>query len=77
MNECAICGKKIVDTNAIFCTNHSKAYRNIEDAYALWSTTSNGMKNEDFLKRIVALPETGDRAREIARFLIKNPERWK
>ena len=77
MNECAICGKKIVDTDVIFCTNHSKAYHIVEDAYALWSNAFDGMKNEDYLKRIVALPETGDRAREIAQFLIKNPGRWK
>ncbi len=68
---------KIVDATTSFCGNHSKAYRKVNDAYSLWCAAYGCFTFDAFLKRLLALPETGDRAREMARFLSRNPERWK
>jgi hypothetical protein len=68
---------KIIDPNTDLCLNHSKAYRKVKDAYSVWSAAYGNLTVEDFLKHLVALPETGARAREISKFLIHNPERWK
>jgi hypothetical protein len=77
LDQCAVCGMKIIEANADLCLNHSEAYRKVKDAFSLWFTAYGNLTTEDFLKRLVALRETGDRAREMAQFLIHNPERWK
>jgi len=68
---------KIVDATTSFCGKHSEAYRKVKDAYLLWYAAYGSLTTKAFLKRLLALPETGDRAREIAQFLSRNPERWK
>jgi hypothetical protein len=68
---------KIVDASTGLCANHLQAYRTVKDAYSLWFAAYRNLTTEEFLKRLVALPETGERAREIAQFLFRNPERWK
>ena len=77
MDQCAVCGKKIVDFNTSFCDNHSDAYYKIKDAYHLWAAAYGSLTIEAFLRRLLTLPETGDRAREMVQFLARNPERWK
>ena len=77
MDQCAVCGMKIVDDSTCFCGNHSEAYQRVIDAYSLWLAAYGSLTTEVFLKRLLILPETGDRAREIAQFLSRNPERWK
>ena len=68
---------KIVDATASFCGNHSEAYRKVNDAYSVWYNAYGSLTAEAFLRRLLALPETGDRTREIVQFLARNPERWK
>ena len=77
MDQCDVCGMKIVDANGSFCINHSKAYGKVKDAYSLWYAAYGSLTTEAFLKRLLALLETGGRAREIAQFLSRSPERWK
>ena len=77
MDQCAVCGMKIVDDPTGFCDHHLEAYDRVKDAYSLWSAAYGSLTSEAFLKRLLALPETGDRAREIAKFMARNPERWK
>jgi hypothetical protein len=68
---------KIVDTTTGLCANHSEVYRRVIDAYSLWSAAYSNLTTGDFLRRLIALPETGERAREMAKFLVRNPARWK
>jgi hypothetical protein len=68
---------KIVDANRGLCTHHLDAERRIKDAYSLWRAAYGSITTQDFLKRLTEIPETGDRARETAIFLTRNPERWK
>ena len=77
LGQCAVCGLKIVDRNIDLCAKHVEAERKVKDAYSIWSAAYGGLTTEGFLKRLVALPETGIIAREIVQFLIHNPERWK
>ncbi len=77
MDQCAVCGMKIVDATGNFCGNHSERYRRVKNAYSLWSAAYGSLTTEAFLKRLLELAETGDRAREIAQFLARNPGRWK
>ena len=77
LDQCAICGMKIVDANICLCAHHSEAYRKVKDTYPLWVDAYGNLTTQDFLKRLVVLPETGERAKEIAQFLFRNPERWK
>jgi len=68
---------KIVDATTSFCASHSEAYRKVKDAYSLWYAAYGRLTTDAFLKRLLSLPETGDRAREMALFLSRNAERWK
>jgi len=68
---------KIVDAVTGFCANHSEVYRRVKNAYSLWLDAYGDLTAEGFLKRLIALPETGGRAKEMAQFLTRNPERWK
>jgi hypothetical protein len=68
---------KIVDPTTNFCNNHLEAYAKVRDAYALWYAAYGSLTTESFLKRLLALPETGDQAKEMAQFLSRHPERWK
>ncbi len=77
LDQCAVCGMKIVDAITSFCGNHSEAYRKVNDAYSLWYAAYGSLTTDAFLKRLLSLLETGDRAREMAQFLSRNPERWK
>jgi hypothetical protein len=77
LDQCAVCGMKIVDANRGLCAHHLDAERRIKDAYALWLAAYGNLTTQDFLKRLTELHETGERARETAIFLIRNPERWK
>jgi hypothetical protein len=77
LDQCAVCGMKIIDANTGLCARHSEVCRKVKDTYSLWLAAYGNLTTRDFLKRLVALPETGDRAREMAQFLIRNPERWK
>ncbi len=68
---------KIVDIITGLCANHAEVYRRVKDAYSSWLAAYGDLTTGDFLKRLIALRETGDRAREMAQFLVRNPERWK
>jgi len=68
---------KIVDVAIGLCANHSEVCRRVKEAYSIWFNAYSNLTFEVFLKRLIALPETGDRAREMAQFLIRNTERWK
>jgi len=68
---------KIVDTATGLCASHAEVYRGVKDAYSFWSSAYGNLTTGNFLKRLIALPETGERAREMAKFLALNPERWK
>jgi hypothetical protein len=77
LDQCAVCGMKVVDAVTGLCASHSGVYGRVKDVYSLWFDAYGKITREDFLKRLIALPETGERAKEMAKFLIRNFERWK
>jgi hypothetical protein len=68
---------KIVDATTSFCSNHLEAYAKVRGGYSLWYAAYGSLTAEAFLKRLLALAETGGRAKEIVQFLSRHPERWK
>jgi len=68
---------KIIDRAVDLCKLHLDAYHRILDAYPIWSSSYGGLARVDFLKRLVALAETGERVRELVKLMIDNPWRWK
>jgi hypothetical protein len=68
---------KIVDAVTGLCANHWEVYVMVKDAYSRWFDAYGNLTTEDFLRRLIVLPETGERAKEMAQFLARNPERWK
>jgi DNA topoisomerase-1 len=75
--SCAVCGMKIIDQEIDLRAVHLDAYRRVKEAYPIWSTAYGHITTAEFLNHLISLPETGELAREIARFLTRNPERWR
>ena len=74
--NCLVCHDQIEQTQRFYCPAHARAYENLEQAFPKWATCYGTLTVRDFLKRIEKLPETGEKTREIARFLSEGPPRW-
>ena len=57
-----------------FCKYHLTARRNIDQAYKQWSEAYGSMGWKEYLERIIASPETGRWAKEVALLLSKESE---
>jgi hypothetical protein len=77
LDHCAVCGLKIADEASELCSLHSEAFSRIKDAYSHWVIAYGNLSIEDFLNRLIALSETGDRARTVAKYLIVSHVRWR
>ena len=49
---------------------------NIRDAYAMWLEAYGKLTFKEYLEQVSRLSETGERAIELAKFLVQHPERW-
>jgi len=69
--NCKICGKEAGERE--FCPSHLKAYENILQSFGCWKK---GLKIpwKDYLGEIQKNCLTGEWAREVAEYLIKNEE---
>ena len=69
--NCKICGRETDEED--FCQFHARAHENILQAYGLWKK---GLKIpwKDYLREIRKNCLTGEWAREVAEYLIKNEE---
>lgn len=67
---CAICGRTKVASSE-FCENHQMAKLNLDKAYEAWRRAYGGeLSTEDYFSRILKLSETGQAAREVAKYLL-------
>ena len=66
--KCEICGS---ESDAAFCTDHSKAFSQIRDGFQVWKKAL-GIDWEAYLHRISTNPNTGRWAREVAEHLLKS-----
>jgi len=74
---CPLCHEEIDAAGASYCATHQRAFENIKQAFSTWTVAYGSPRVPDFLQRVQKLPQTGLKAKEIARFLLENPSRWK
>jgi flavoprotein len=67
--KCAICSREAEKEG--YCKLHSKAYESILKKYELWKKALE-ISWKEYLSEIVKNPLTGEWAREVAEYLIKN-----
>jgi len=68
---CSLCQRKAA-LSSDFCETHKIAESNVKAGYKEWARAFDGdisMKN--YLECIINLPETGEKAKEVARHLLK------
>jgi hypothetical protein len=73
---CAICNEPLEQHAGEYCSAHTKALANIRDAYAAWLEAYGKLMLKEYLGRVTKLSETGEKVRELAKFLAQHPERW-
>ncbi len=76
LEKCIVCGRTNDDGYGPYCTLHTRAYRNIREAYMEWCKAYGSLTLQQFLTRLSKLPDTGERVKELADFLARNSERW-
>lgn len=68
---CRVCSETTVE-GSCFCKPHHRAHVQLEAAFGKWQLAYSGeVSKSAFLERLLQLPETGQRAREVAIFLLE------
>lgn len=68
---CPICKNPVVEESR-FCKPHHRAHVSLESAFKRWQLAcGNEMNRRSFLECVSQLPETGQKAREVASFLLE------
>ena len=75
--KCLVCGKEKQQAEPNYCPSHNRALDNVKQACGVWKIAYGSLSPSDFLERIEKLPGTGQNARDVVRFLLRNPSRWK
>ena len=70
--KCKVCSKEAF--GKVYCDLHAKAYENVVSNYDSWKNALE-ISWKDYLSEIVKNPLTGEWAKEVAEYLIKNEER--
>jgi hypothetical protein len=73
---CLVCPEEAEEGQPGYCKRHARAYNNLKQAHEAWIMGYGTLPLLDFLKRIEKLHETGEKTKEVARFIIENPSRW-
>jgi hypothetical protein len=56
-----------------FCKQHHRAHVQVETAFGKWKLAyGNQLDKKRFLERVLQLPETGLKAKEVIRFVLDN-----
>jgi hypothetical protein len=69
--KCTVCGKEANEKT--YCEPHAKAYANIIKKYDQWKKAM-GISWKEYLSTIANNTLTGEWAKEVAEYLIKNGE---
>lgn len=68
---CRVCSDTTVEGSR-FCKPHHRAHVQLEAAFGKWQVAySSQVTKRAFLERLLQLPETGQRAHEVASFLLE------
>jgi len=73
---CVVCDETLEQDVGEYCSAHTIALANIRDAYAMWLEAYGKLTLKEYLGRVSKLSETGEKVRELAKFLVQYPERW-
>ncbi len=76
MGKCIVCGSSSEGEQDEYCASHLRALRNMRKEFQNWSKGYGSILPESYLSRLSELPETGERVKDLARFLTRNPGRW-
>ena len=76
IGRCEICQLEIASDSS-FCPTHARAADNLREGYDAWNRAFGNVPLGTFFARLVKLPETGDRVKELVRFYQNDPNRWR
>ena len=63
--QCPLC-ERAREYSSEFCNLHNTALRNLEGAFASWSTAYDGkISKKEYLDKIETVPETGQAVKEV------------
>ncbi len=71
-----MCNETVEQDAGEYCSAHNRALANIRDEYATWLEAYGKLTFKEYLEQVSKLSETGERAIELAKFLVQHPERW-
>ncbi len=71
-----VCNETVEQDAGEYCSAHNRVLVNIRDTYATWLEAYGNLTFKDYLERVSRLSETGERVRELAKFLVQHSERW-
>jgi len=74
VSGCAVCNETLGPHARDYCSAHTKALVNIRDAHATWLNAYEKLTLREYLGRVSKLSETGEKVRELAKFLHQHPE---
>jgi hypothetical protein len=68
---CPICNSAVFEESR-FCKQHDWAHMQVEMAFGKWKSAYGGQLDKNvFLERILQLPETGLKVKEVIRFVLE------
>lgn len=67
---CPIC-KRVASSSSNYCEAHGAAESNLITAYKAWVQAFEDISMKEFLQKVADLPETGNKAKEMARHLLE------
>jgi hypothetical protein len=70
MTDCLLCRRGCAPSSPL-CRYHLQAKTNLESGYKQWSDAYGGITWEEYLQKVGRNAETGQWAKEVARFLSK------
>ena len=76
IGRCEICKLEIASDSS-FCPTHARVAGNLREGYDAWNRAFGNVPLGTFFARLVKLPETGDRVKELVRFYQNDPNRWR
>jgi hypothetical protein len=74
--SCLVCPEEAEEGQSGYCKAHTRAYNNLKQAHKAWIMGYGTLPLLDFLKRVEKVHETGEKTKEVVRFIIENPSRW-
>jgi hypothetical protein len=71
IEKCEVC-ERARQEQGNYCRYHSIAYSNLNEKYPDWKAAYGGMSWERYLETIMALEETGDWVKQVAKKELSN-----